>query len=93
MNGTVMTSERLLETAEVLGWMSDSFGRLVDESKEATTNGLRCVIAQLLCVELARHLADGKDVYDALVSTALGELPLTERQQFLLRLLGPGNEK
>lgn len=84
-----MKPQRLLDAAEVLGWMAGHFGRLPEERQDAMANALGCLLSQSVCVELAKNLVDGVDPYDAFVSTARGDTELTESQKSLVQLLMP----
>ena len=42
--------------------------------------------------ELAVHIHNGVDLYDAVLNTARGELQLTDAQQTLIKILTPRTE-
>lgn len=71
-----MNTENILNAADVLAWMAEHFTKLPESERGAVVNGLACVMAQGIAVELAAHLTSGAEPYDAFVATAKGELPL-----------------
>jgi len=77
-----LTKERLLEAVDVLTDLQSAFSdlRMYDEEhdRNAAQAGILCAMASLHAVELAKHLADGLDFYDALRATVRGEMKLPE---------------
>ena len=82
-----MNIEQLLSCAAVLGEMSNNFTALPTDKENAVQAGLYCQMAQLYVLELAKHLTDGMEPYDAIVSTANGELELPESKLMVLKVL------
>lgn len=72
-----MNVENLFQASDTLGWMAEHFSKLPESENGAVANGLACVMARMIVVELAKHLADGIEPYDAFVETAKGMLPVS----------------
>jgi hypothetical protein len=74
---------RLLEAADVLQHMGEAFSELVrgedDDSRSAVTAQIQMTIACCYVKELANHLNDGMEFYDALRATARGELKINPK--------------
>jgi len=82
-----MNSKQLLEAAEVLDWVSVRLKELPEARPDALTASLHCTMANMVVVELARHLRDGVDPYDALRLAAVGSLTIRPEKAEILRLL------
>lgn len=82
-----MNSKQLLEAADVLDWVSVRLKELPEARGDALTASLHCTIANMIVVELARHLSDGVDPYDALRRAAVGSLTIRPEKGEVLRLL------
>ncbi len=83
------TIDRLSSATDTLQWLGARFNELPEERTEAVVIALQLSMASMILMEYAKHLADGKDPYDALLSTARGELKLTQSQTDLLRAVVP----
>lgn len=83
-----MNSMQLLEAAEVLDWISVRLKELPEARPDALTASLHCTMANMVVVELARHLKDGVDPYEALRLAAVGSLKFRPERSEILRLLG-----
>lgn len=84
-----MKIDELLRVAEGLGWMSDRLAALPENRDDGLAAGLHCQMARLIVLELARHLSDGVEPYEALRRAAVGELEVPPEKATLLRLLRP----
>lgn len=73
-----MNVEKLRQAASVLNELSEAFGRLPESQVEAVTASLHCQLVNTYLVEIAKHLSDGMDTYDALVRAALGDTSLVD---------------
>jgi antirestriction protein ArdC len=60
---------------------------LPEAREDALSASLHCTIANMIVVELAKHLAEGVEPYDALRLAAIGSLPLRPSKGETLRLL------
>jgi hypothetical protein len=88
----------LLQLVAMLADLQRAFASLQMQSDEdkrkAVMAGLECVIAGMRAMELAKHLHDGKQFYDALRATVRGDLKIEpdvaiEWQAHLDRLRDP----
>jgi hypothetical protein len=82
-----MNSKQLLEAAKVLDWVSVRLKELPEARPDALTASLHCTMANMIVVELARHLSDGVDPYEALRLAAVGSLTIRPQKSEILRLL------
>ncbi|MBL8339530.1 MAG: hypothetical protein JNM97_22380 [Rhodoferax sp.] len=82
-----MNIDRLSICSEVLGAMAANFAAMPEDRKNAVTAGLHCVMAQSYVVELARHLADGMEPYDAMEATAKGTMAIPESAATVFAIL------
>lgn len=82
-----MNSEQLLNAADALAWVSLRLKELPESREDALSASLHCTIANMIVVELAKHLAEGVDPYEALRLSAIGSLPLRPDKGETLRLL------
>jgi hypothetical protein len=75
-----ITTQKLLDAADTLSSLSEAFSNLQmpdeDQSCKAASAGISCSLVMLICAELAKHLNDGKELFEALRATARGELPI-----------------
>ncbi len=83
-----MTREELLEAARVLNLVSKAFADCPEEKEKSLEASLFLTLANYYIVELASHIGDGDETYDAVVKTVRGELVLPESKQTLLKILG-----
>ncbi len=74
-------------TAETLGQLVKSFADMPTEKAGALRCAQKLLMAQAIVIELARHLADGIEPYDAMEATARGELSLPEPAATVFGLL------
>jgi hypothetical protein len=82
-----MNIQQLLDCADVLGEMSNNFTALPADKANAVLAGANCMMARLCVLELAKHLTDGMEPYDAFVATANGELEIPESTALVLKVL------
>ena len=57
------------------------------DKENAVQAGVYCQIAQLYILELATHLTDDIEPYDAIVATANGELEIGESKALVFKVL------
>jgi hypothetical protein len=81
--------DQLLAASDVLGWMSDRLSDLPENKEEGVVASLQCLLGRTIILQLAKHLQDGVEPYEALRRTAIGDLPLTQRQKDLWNTLRP----
>lgn len=82
-----MNIRQLQECAAVLGEMSNNFNALPTDRTNAVQAGLYCLMAQTYALEIAKHLTDGMEPYDAFVAAANGELEIPESKALMLSIL------
>lgn len=82
-----MDIEKLQTCADVLGQMSTNLTALPTDTADALKAGIFCQMAQSYVLEFAKHMLDGMEPYDALVSTARGDLVIPEEKTILFRVL------
>ena len=82
-----MDIEKLRICGEVLGTMAKNFAAMPEDRKNAVTAGLHCVMAQSYVVELAKHLSDGMEPYDAMEATAKGTMAIPESAATVFAIL------
>ncbi|MDO8447988.1 MAG: hypothetical protein Q7T10_04195 [Rhodoferax sp.] len=82
-----MNVDELQKVSEGLGWIADRLANLPEHKIDAVTSAMYCQLARLVVDELAHHLAHGVEPYEALRRTAVGEMPLTESQATLIKIL------
>ena len=82
-----MNIDQLLACADVLGELSRDFTALPTEDTNGKAAGLYCGMVRLIALELAKHITDGMEPYDAMVATANGELKLTEKNMVMAKIL------
>ena len=88
-----MNLERLTDAAEVLAWLGEQASTLPEEREDAAAMHAIVQLARLYVLEYAVNLKRGAEPYDALLTTALGQEPLTLSQKDLLRALLPPTPK
>jgi hypothetical protein len=71
-----MTPEKLLEAASVINELADAFAGMPEDKEDAVSAVLACRLVNTYIVELAKHLSEGMDIYDACLITVKGETPL-----------------
>lgn len=79
-----MDDNRVLDAIEVLNWLTRQAAAIPENRPNATAMGATLALANLYLTEYAQNLLRGADAYDALVSTARGEMQL--RDGFLRQL-------
>lgn len=85
-----MQVDKLMAAAKVVEELNQGFIDMPEAPRESTLASLTLTMAQMYLVEMANHLVDGKEPYDALLATARGEMKLpkaAEAKMTLLRLL------
>lgn len=82
-----MNVDELLKVSDGLSWVSDRLSDLPENKTEAITAVLYCQMARLVVVELAHHLLNGIEPYEALRRTAAGELPISDQQMVMMKIL------
>ena len=82
-----MTLDELKKLDDGLARLSDRFLSLPEHREKALEISLHCQYVKLVVGELAMHLANGVDPYEALCNTALGILPVEESKATLLKIL------
>lgn len=82
-----MDVDKLMEAAKVLEGLNDAFVDLPESQREAVLASLTLTMAQMYLVEMANHLIDGKEPYDALLATARGEMKLPKAAETKMTLL------
>lgn len=80
-------ADRLMEAAGVLDELNSAFIALPESEREAILASLTLTMAQMYLVEMANHLLDGKEPYDALLATARGEMKLPKAAEAKVTLL------
>jgi hypothetical protein len=93
-----MQIEKLLDAVNVIEEVCDFFGKLPEEQQECVTAALHCRLVSLYLIQLAKHLQNGMDTYDACLATAQGKMTLEEMgasdsQITLLKLATPTPKK
>lgn len=74
-----MDDERVLDAIEVLNWLTQQAARIPEDRASATAMGATLAMANLYLTEYSQNLQRGADAYDALLSTARGEMKLRDR--------------
>ena len=82
-----MNIQQLHDCAAVLGEMSNNLTALPTDKENVVQAGLHCQIVQLYVLELAKHLSEGMEPYDAIVATANGELEIPESTALVFKVL------
>ena len=88
MTANSMNVDEILSASRVAGDMAERFGALPEEKVNAQQAAISLTLAQNYMVELAKHLQDGMDPYDAMIATAQGTLPIPESKSTLFNLMG-----
>lgn len=73
-----MNVEKLLQAVSAIEEVADAFGRIPEDQNECVSASLQCRLVSLYLIQLAKHLHDGMDIYDALLITAQGKTLLTD---------------
>jgi hypothetical protein len=81
-----MKPHQLFSAIEVLGELAANFGAMPEEREKAAEAWLTIADAALYVTELAHHLVEGKEPYDALLSTVRGEMLIPTRRCPLITL-------
>jgi len=87
-----MTPEKLLAAIEIINEVGDAFNACPEDRPKAIEAALFLVLAGNYLSELAVHMHNGVELYDAALNTARGELQLTDAQQTLIKILIPRAE-
>lgn len=82
-----MEVDKLMEAAAVINELNNGFVDLPESPREATLASLTLTMAELYLVEMANHLIEGKEPYDALLATARGEMTLPKSAEAKLTLM------
>jgi len=88
-----MKLERFIEASEVLAWLGEQASKLPEEREDAAAMHAVLQLARVYVFEYAVSVMRGAEPYDALLTTALGQEPLTASQKDLLRALMPTTPK
>lgn len=88
-----MDVEKLMQAVSAIEEVADAFGNMPEDQKECVEASLHCRITSLYLIELAKHLQEGMEPYDACLATAQGKTLLSdvgvrEEQQTVINLLG-----
>lgn len=88
-----MNVDKLLQAVSVIEEVADAFNDMPEDQKASVAASLHCRITSLYLLELAKHLQDGMEPYDACLETLRGKMALSdigvqESQITLLDLLG-----
>jgi hypothetical protein len=73
-----MNAGELDDAITLLGEVARNFLDMPGKSAESLHAGALCVVVQSYLVELARHLVDGMEPFDAYEATATGTLKLPD---------------
>lgn len=82
-----MNADELLKVSDGLKWIADRLADLPENKTEAITAVLYCQMARLVVIELAHHLLHGIEPYEALRRTAVGDLPISDQQMVIMKIL------
>ena len=82
-----MNPEQLLNAADALAWISVRLKELPEAREDALSAALHCTIANMVVVELAKHISEGVEPYDALRLAAIGSLPARPKKDETIRYL------
>ena len=93
-----MTPEKLLDAAAVINEVVGAFANMPEDKEDTALAALACTLANTYIVELAKHLSEGMDIYDACLITAKGETPaqylgIPDSKVSLLKLLSTRTTK
>lgn len=88
-----MTVDELLKVSEGLSWVSARLAALPENRDEAVQASLMCAMANVVVSELAKHLSEGVEPYEALRRTAIGDLAVPESTAALMKMLGARPER
>ena len=81
-----MNTQDLLKCCEQLDTVATNFAA-VPENPKAVEVALLCRVAQNYIVELAYHLAEGMEPFDAVEATAKGTLEFTPSAALVMQIL------
>jgi hypothetical protein len=73
-----MDRQRILDAMEVLRELGAAFSSLPESRENAGYAAMQCELTAQYLHELAKHLFDGDEPYDALLKTAQGNTPLVD---------------
>lgn len=87
-----MNVQQLLDAVSTLQEVGEAFGGMPEEQGESAIACLHMTATNLYLIQLAKHLQDGMEPYDAVLKVAKGDTPLSEygvleEQITVLRLL------
>lgn len=71
-----MKVQELLDAVGIIEQVADNFNQMPEDEKNAVKASLHCRMASTYLIELAKHLQDGMEPYDAYLATARGEMPI-----------------
>ena len=80
----------MLEAIDVLQQVASNFSAIPDGKSESLSAGLQVSITCLTLAELAKHLGDGMEPYDAYLATVRGDMPLDERSKMYYAMMPKG---
>ena len=88
-----MKLEQCMQATNTIHEIARSASAMPENQTNAAVMASYLQIAAIYLADYSRHLADGKDSYDALLAAADGDTELDERKTFLLRLMDPLNAR
>ncbi len=68
-----MNVDKLLQAVSVIEEVADAFNDMPEDQKASVTASLHCRITSLYLLELAKHLRDGMEPYDACIGDNTGQ--------------------
>lgn len=83
-----MDKQSLRICGEVLSTLTEHFSKIPENKREALQAAAVCTVAHSYVVELAVHLANGMEPYDACVATVEGTLEIPPSAATVFALLG-----
>lgn len=87
-----MNIEQVQAAAAVVAWLAEQTRALGEHSKEQMEMMGSLEVTRLYLLEYTAHLVSGGEPYDALLSTARGELRFTQKQKDVFRAVTPPRE-
>ena len=81
-----MNIESILKCSETLGEMIQAFAD-IPGCNESTKAAAYLAISQSYATELAIHLQSGKEMFDAVSATALGQLEIAPAKALIMQIL------
>lgn len=94
-----MNTEKIMQAVDVIEEVAGMFIKMPEEQKECLIVALQFQTVSLALMELAKHLLDDKDPYDACLAVARGgallsDIGVRDSQITILKLTGiPGRKE